>query len=132
MILHFSHANGFPAACYRKMFSYLDRVFEIGYINMIGHDPQRPVTERWPTAHQFLPAFVGKDDAIYAVRTAEKHRNLLGRRSIPQPSGVVSRRRDDARPVGAEGGGKHEVLMAAQDRDLVGARGVPDAGGLVP
>ena len=48
MILHFSHANGFPAACYRKMFSYLDRVFEIEYINMIGHDPQRPVTERWP------------------------------------------------------------------------------------
>jgi len=31
MILHFSHANGFPAACYRKMFSYLDRVFEIEY-----------------------------------------------------------------------------------------------------
>ncbi len=47
-ILHFSHANGFPAACYRKMFSYLERDFEIGTINTIGHDPRHPVTEGWP------------------------------------------------------------------------------------
>jgi len=43
MILHFSHANGFPAACYRKMFSYLERDFEIDYVNTIGHDPRHPV-----------------------------------------------------------------------------------------
>src|SRR5438445_7202594 len=48
MILHFSHANGFPAACYRKMFSYLERDFEIDYINTIGHDPRHPVTDSWP------------------------------------------------------------------------------------
>src|SRR3989475_2044662 len=48
MILHFSHANGFPAACYRKMFSYLERDFEIGYVNTSGHGPRRPVTEGWP------------------------------------------------------------------------------------
>ena len=47
-ILHFSHANGFPAACYRKMFSYLERDFEIGYVNTIGHDPRHPVTDSWP------------------------------------------------------------------------------------
>lgn len=48
MILHFSHANGFPAACYRKMFSYLERDFDIEYINLIGHDPRHPVTDSWP------------------------------------------------------------------------------------
>jgi pimeloyl-ACP methyl ester carboxylesterase len=47
-VLHFSHANGFPAACYRKMFSYLERDFEIDYINTIGHDPRHPVTDSWP------------------------------------------------------------------------------------
>jgi len=47
-LLHFSHANGFPAACYRKMFSYLERDFEIGAINTIGHDPRHPVTDSWP------------------------------------------------------------------------------------
>jgi pimeloyl-ACP methyl ester carboxylesterase len=47
-ILHFSHANGFPAACYRKMFSYLEPDFEIGFVNTIGHDPRHPVTDSWP------------------------------------------------------------------------------------
>jgi pimeloyl-ACP methyl ester carboxylesterase len=47
-VLHFSHANGFPAACYRKMFSFLERDFEIGTINTIGHDPRYPVTDSWP------------------------------------------------------------------------------------
>jgi pimeloyl-ACP methyl ester carboxylesterase len=47
-ILHFSHANGFPAACYRKMFSYLEPGFGIKYVNTIGHDPRHPVTDSWP------------------------------------------------------------------------------------
>ena len=47
-ILHFSHANGFPAACYRKMFGYLEPGFEIHYVDTIGHDPRYPVTDSWP------------------------------------------------------------------------------------
>jgi len=47
MILHFSHANGFPAACYRKIFSFLERDFEIRYVNTIGHDPRHPVIDSW-------------------------------------------------------------------------------------
>lgn len=46
--LHFSHANGFPAACYRKMFSFLERDYTIGWINTLGHDPRFPVTDSWP------------------------------------------------------------------------------------
>jgi len=47
-ILHFSHANGFPAACYRKFLGYLEPDFRIGSINCIGHDPAYPVTDSWP------------------------------------------------------------------------------------
>ena len=45
---------------------------------------------------------------------------------------VLSRRRgDDTLAVGAKGGGSHLAVMAAQDRDLLAARGVPDARSLV-
>lgn len=47
-ILHFSHANGFPAACYRQFFGHLQLRFRISSINCIGHDPAYPVTEGWP------------------------------------------------------------------------------------
>jgi pimeloyl-ACP methyl ester carboxylesterase len=47
-IIHFSHANGFPAPCYRSLFSELAGEFEIGYVDRIGHDPRYPVTDGWP------------------------------------------------------------------------------------
>jgi pimeloyl-ACP methyl ester carboxylesterase len=47
-IIHFSHANGFPTPCYRKMFGFLESHFEIGYIDTIGHHPRYPVTDNWP------------------------------------------------------------------------------------
>jgi pimeloyl-ACP methyl ester carboxylesterase len=46
--LHFSHANGFPAACYRKFLGFLEADFRIGAIDRIGHDPAYPVTDGWP------------------------------------------------------------------------------------
>jgi hypothetical protein len=51
---------------------------------------------------------------------------------VPDPGGPVVWRRDDARPVGAECGGKHRAFMAPKDCDLISSRGVPDAGGGVP
>lgn len=47
-ILHFSHANGFPAECYAKLFGRLSARFDVDYINTIGHDPRYPVTDNWP------------------------------------------------------------------------------------
>ena len=161
------------------------------------------------------PSGLKAADSTVALMAAQD-RDLLPARGVPDAGGLVHRRCDDARPVGAEGGGSHEhswprrtaislllaasqmravlsidavtmrdpsglkaaefttsswprrtaislplaasqmravlsddavtmrdpsglkaaethgVLMAAQDRDLLGARGVPDAGGLVP
>ena len=46
-IIHFSHANGFPAPCYHKLFGGLGEGWRIGYLERIGHDPRFPVTDGW-------------------------------------------------------------------------------------
>jgi pimeloyl-ACP methyl ester carboxylesterase len=46
--LHFSHANGFPAACYQQLFSHLEADFRISAINTLGHDARYPVSDGWP------------------------------------------------------------------------------------
>ena len=46
-IIHFSHANGFPAPCYRRLFDALGDRFRIGYVDRIGHDPHFPVSDGW-------------------------------------------------------------------------------------
>ena len=47
-VLHFSHANGFPAPCYAAMLAPLAHHFRIGGIEAIGTDPRYPPTEGWP------------------------------------------------------------------------------------
>jgi pimeloyl-ACP methyl ester carboxylesterase len=47
-ILHFSHANGFPASCYAAMRGAFARRYRIGAIEAIGTHPSYPVTEGWP------------------------------------------------------------------------------------
>jgi len=47
-VLHFAHANGFPAGCYRTLFAALGTRFDVGAIERIGHDPRYPVTDGWP------------------------------------------------------------------------------------
>lgn len=47
-VLHFSHANGFPAPCYAQMLAPLERRYRVGWIEAIGTDPRYPPTEGWP------------------------------------------------------------------------------------
>jgi len=47
-VLHFSHANGFPAPCYAAMLAPLAHHFRIGWIEALGTDPRYPPTEGWP------------------------------------------------------------------------------------
>ncbi len=46
-IIHFAHANGFPAKTYSKLFSHLEDDFEIGYLERHAHNPKFPVTDGW-------------------------------------------------------------------------------------
>jgi pimeloyl-ACP methyl ester carboxylesterase len=47
-VLHFSHANGFPAPCYAAMLEPLAPRYRIGWIEALGTDPRFPPTEGWP------------------------------------------------------------------------------------
>src|SRR5260370_1091383 len=71
----------------------------------------------------------GTHQSTIKAPDAAQDRGLRGPRGGRQSG--ARRRRADARPVGAEGGGSQEAVVAAQDRDLLGGRGVPEAGGLV-
>lgn len=46
-IIHFAHANSFPARTYTKLFSYLSDEFEIGFLERHAHNPKFPVTDGW-------------------------------------------------------------------------------------
>lgn len=46
-IIHFAHANGFPAKTYTKLFSFLKDEFEINYLERHAHNPVFPVTDGW-------------------------------------------------------------------------------------
>jgi pimeloyl-ACP methyl ester carboxylesterase len=68
-ILVFSHANGFPAGSYRKMFAQLEQAFDIRAIERIGHDPRYPVTDGWPHLVAQLTDFIEAQAAgpVFAV-----------------------------------------------------------------
>lgn len=46
-IIHFAHANGFPAKTYGKLFSLLKDDFQINYLERHAHNPKFPVTDGW-------------------------------------------------------------------------------------
>ncbi len=48
-IIHFAHANSFPASIYRKMFEvWQAQGNQVSYLDCIGHDSRYPVTDCWP------------------------------------------------------------------------------------
>lgn len=62
-VIQFSHANGFPAACYATLFSLLNDQFDIQYVDTIGHSPKFPVTNNW---------LLLVDELIAAIELAQK------------------------------------------------------------
>ena len=47
-LLHFAHANSYPAGTYRQFFAHLEADFDVRALDMHGHDPAYPVTDGWP------------------------------------------------------------------------------------
>lgn len=69
-ILHFSHANGFPAPCYGALLGELARKYRIGAIEAIGTDPRYPVTEGWTLLVEQLVDTLERDyggEPVYGV-----------------------------------------------------------------
>jgi pimeloyl-ACP methyl ester carboxylesterase len=46
-LLHFSHANSYPAGTYRQLFEALRQDFDVHAFDMHGHDPRYPVDDGW-------------------------------------------------------------------------------------
>lgn len=46
-ILHFAHANSYPAGTYRVFFDHLRKHYDIGALDMHAHNPAYPVTNGW-------------------------------------------------------------------------------------
>ena len=59
-IIHFAHANGFPAKTYSKMFSYLADDFNMGFLERHAHNPDFPVTDGWHYLKEELRAEIEK------------------------------------------------------------------------
>ena len=57
-IIHFSHANSFPAASYRQLFEELSKNFQIIAVDRFGHDPDYPVNKNWDNQVQELIKFI--------------------------------------------------------------------------
>ncbi|WP_394777815.1 alpha/beta hydrolase [Undibacterium sp.] len=53
-ILHFAHANSFPAGTYRVFFEHLSPYYDVRALEIHGHNPAYPVTDGWPHLVQEL------------------------------------------------------------------------------
>ncbi len=62
-VLHFSHANGFPAPTYRSMLGSLEPTFRLSTIAALGMDPRFPPTEGWSLLTRQVIEHVGRHHA---------------------------------------------------------------------
>jgi pimeloyl-ACP methyl ester carboxylesterase len=57
-ILHFAHANGFPAGCYNKLLGFLSEDNNVIAIEQMGHNPRYPVDDNWESLTRELINYV--------------------------------------------------------------------------
>lgn len=61
--LVFSHANGFPAGSYKKVFDLLAQDFNIDAVDRLGHNEAYPINQNWTNLADELIAHVKKHHA---------------------------------------------------------------------
>ncbi|QBE66587.1 alpha/beta fold hydrolase [Pseudoduganella lutea] len=61
-ILHFSHANSYPAGTYRQLFEQLDKDFDVQALDMHAHNPAFPVRDGW---HELVDELIAELVARY-------------------------------------------------------------------
>ncbi len=63
----FSHANGFPAGTYRRLFDpWREAGWRVVALPKFGHDPRYPVTSNWPHLRDQLLHFIDSESATPA------------------------------------------------------------------
>ena len=67
-VIAFSHANGFPASTYRRLFeTWRAAGFRVIAVERYGHDPAYPVTSNWPCLRDQLVDLVRRESPSQAV-----------------------------------------------------------------
>ena len=61
-LLHFAHANSFPAAVYRVFFRHLSQHYEVRSLSMHAHNPEYPVRNGW---HALTRELIAEIDGRY-------------------------------------------------------------------
>jgi pimeloyl-ACP methyl ester carboxylesterase len=57
-MIHFAHANGFPAASYNKIFKQFNQQIDVIALDKFGHNPSYPVSNNWQAQAEQLIHFV--------------------------------------------------------------------------
>ncbi len=60
-VLHFAHANGFPAGSYNRFLDHFRSGFDVIAIDRLGHNPQFPVNNNWTNLAEELIDFLEKE-----------------------------------------------------------------------
>lgn len=60
-IIHFSHANGFPAKTYQVFLNELKKDYDVGFINAHAHHPDFPVSNNWEFLVHELESYMEKN-----------------------------------------------------------------------
>ena len=68
-MLHFAHANGFPASSYRKLFGEIKDHCQVMALEKFAHNPQFPVSANWENQVEELVLHIKEqsDHPVYAV-----------------------------------------------------------------
>lgn len=69
MIMHFAHANGFPAGSYQQMFAALAEDIKVIALEKFAHSPRYPVSNNWELQADELIEFIeqNSEEPVYAV-----------------------------------------------------------------
>ncbi|MFQ3234933.1 MAG: pimeloyl-ACP methyl ester carboxylesterase [Paraglaciecola sp.] len=68
-ILHFAHANGFPASSYNKVFSTLQEDYHVIAVNKFGHTSRFPISQNWTNQVSELIEYIENtsSEPVFAV-----------------------------------------------------------------
>jgi pimeloyl-ACP methyl ester carboxylesterase len=70
-LVHFAHANGFPAGSYNKLFSHLPSQIELIAIDKFAHNPLYPLNDNWENQVSEMIEFVesnkGEHQKVVAI-----------------------------------------------------------------
>lgn len=84
----FSHANGFPAPVYRKLFNVLEPAFRVRAVHRFGHDARYPVRDGWrPLAQQLIDFLRGEcqcEPAVLVGHSLGGYLSLMAAQAHPE------------------------------------------------